>query len=98
MLRGIHREELPGVRLVAAYDVETGLVLVQQGVRTSAPSAQPQAERYDDAGERIVEQVVEADAAHQAELTLAPALLAALPLAGRVVTGDALFCQRGLCA
>lgn len=30
-LRGIHGEELPGVRLVAAYDVETGLVLVQQG-------------------------------------------------------------------
>jgi len=29
-LRGIHGEELPGVRLVAAYDVETGLVLVQQ--------------------------------------------------------------------
>ena len=30
-LRGIHGEELPGVRLVAAYDVETGLVLVQAG-------------------------------------------------------------------
>ena len=30
-LRGIHGEELPGVRLVAAYDVETGLVLAQQG-------------------------------------------------------------------
>jgi predicted transposase YbfD/YdcC len=29
---------------------------------------------------------------------LAPALLAALPLAGRVVTGDALYCQRRLCA
>ena len=42
--------------------------------------------------------VVEADAAHQAELTLAPAVLAALPLAGRVVTGDALYCQRALCA
>ena len=24
--------------------------------------------------------------------------MAALPLAGRVVTGDALYCQRGLCA
>ena len=30
-LRGIHGEELPGVRLVAAYEVETGLVLAQQG-------------------------------------------------------------------
>ena len=42
--------------------------------------------------------MVEADAAHQAELTLAPSILAALPLAGRVVTGDALYCQRALCA
>jgi hypothetical protein len=30
-LRGIHGEELPGVRLVAAYDVRTGLVLAQGG-------------------------------------------------------------------
>jgi predicted transposase YbfD/YdcC len=51
----------------------------------------------DEAGDPIVEQIVEADAAHQAELTRAPALLAALPLAGRVVTGDALYCQRALC-
>jgi hypothetical protein len=30
-LRGIHGEELPGVRLVAAYASETGLVLTQKG-------------------------------------------------------------------
>jgi hypothetical protein len=30
-LRGIHGEEMPGVRLVAAYDVQTGLVLAQKG-------------------------------------------------------------------
>lgn len=30
-LRGIHGEELPGVRLVAAFGVETGLVLAQSG-------------------------------------------------------------------
>jgi DDE_Tnp_1-associated len=30
-LRGIHGEELPGVRLVAAYESETGLVLAQKG-------------------------------------------------------------------
>src|SRR5262249_8411326 len=30
-LRGIHGEQLPGVRLVAAYDVQTGLVLAQGG-------------------------------------------------------------------
>lgn len=35
---------------------------------------------------------------HEAELTVAPHLLAALPLAGAVVTGDALYCQRALCA
>jgi DDE_Tnp_1-associated len=30
-LRGIHGEQLPGVRLVAAYEVRTGLVLAQRG-------------------------------------------------------------------
>ncbi len=30
-LRGIHGEELPGVRLVAAYAIQTGLVLGQRG-------------------------------------------------------------------
>lgn len=30
-LRGIHGEELPGVRLVAIYDVEAGRVLAQAG-------------------------------------------------------------------
>jgi hypothetical protein len=30
-LRGIHGEQVPGVRLVAAYDVQTGLVLAHKG-------------------------------------------------------------------
>jgi hypothetical protein len=30
-LRGLHGEQLPGVRLVAAYDIQTGLVLAQKG-------------------------------------------------------------------
>jgi predicted transposase YbfD/YdcC len=34
----------------------------------------------------------------EAELTVAPALLARLAWPGRVLTGDALFCQRHLCA
>src|SRR5215831_5717394 len=42
-LRGIHGEQWPGVRLVAAYDVRTGLVLAQRGGeahhRTSGASA-----------------------------------------------------------
>lgn len=33
----------------------------------------------------------------EAELTVAPALLARIDWPGRVLTGDALFCQRGLC-
>ena len=33
----------------------------------------------------------------QAELAAAPGLLARLPLRRRLVTGDALYCQRGLC-
>jgi len=33
----------------------------------------------------------------QAELSLAPDLLRRLPLRGRLVTGDALYCQRALC-
>jgi predicted transposase YbfD/YdcC len=39
----------------------------------------------------------EGDAERDGELGAAPALLAALPLAGRVVTGDALYCQAALC-
>jgi predicted transposase YbfD/YdcC len=34
---------------------------------------------------------------HEGELTAAPAVLNAVPLAGRLVTGDALYAQRGLC-
>ena len=35
---------------------------------------------------------------HEAELGVAPAIIKDLPLAGRLVTGDALYCQRHLCA
>jgi predicted transposase YbfD/YdcC len=34
---------------------------------------------------------------HEAELTVAPDLLDGFPLAKRIVTGDALYCQRALC-
>ena len=37
-LRGIHGEQLPGVRLVAAYDVQTGLVRAQKGGEAKNPS------------------------------------------------------------
>jgi hypothetical protein len=34
---------------------------------------------------------------HEGELSKAPDLLASLPICGRVVTGDALYCQFELC-
>ncbi len=37
-LRGIHGEQLPGVRLVAADDVQTGLVRAQKGGEAKNPS------------------------------------------------------------
>ena len=37
------------------------------------------------------------DRTTQSELSEAPALLARVPLKGRVITGDALYCQRTLC-
>ncbi len=37
-------------------------------------------------------------ALHQAELTVVPALLQQIDWEGRVLTGDALYCQRALCA
>lgn len=39
----------------------------------------------------------EGDDEREGELTVAPAVLAMLPLRGRLVTGDALYCQRTLC-
>lgn len=35
--------------------------------------------------------------AHEVELSVAPDLLARVPVRGRLVTGDALYCQRRLC-
>ena len=68
-LRGIHGGELPGVRLVAAYAGESGLVLGQTGVRGDGK---------------------------ESELGMASDLLSQLELKGKVVTGDARYCQRGL--
>jgi hypothetical protein len=66
-LRGSHGEELPGVRLVAAYATRVAWCWRQRGVK----------------GEE-----------HEVGLSLAPDLVAALPRAGRLGTGDALDCQR----
>lgn len=91
-LRGIHGEELPGVRVVAAYDVETGLVLARGGVRRTAPAEEAEEEELVEAKE---EELVEAKV--QAELSLAPRVLRRVALRGRLVTGDALYSQKPIC-
>lgn len=83
-LRESHGEQVPGARLVAVYEVRTSLVLAQRWVRRIA---EPAASTEDELAEGKA----------QAELSVAPALLGLVPLRGRVVTGDALYCQRTLC-
>jgi hypothetical protein len=87
-LRGIHGEELPGIRLVAVSAPEAGLVLAQQGGRTREELAQT-AEAQEEAKE---------EAKQEAELSVAPRLLrqVARRLRDRVVSGDALYCQQAL--
>lgn len=46
----------------------------------------------------LAQEAIDCDASKaEAELTVAPALLARVDWRGRVLTGDALFCQRALC-
>jgi hypothetical protein len=84
-LRGIPGEELPGVRLVALYAVQAGLGdRRQRGVRTKQEPAETDEAR--------------AQAKQEAELRVAPRLLdQGRPLrAGRLVSGDALYCPKAL--
>lgn len=46
----------------------------------------------------LEDELAEEEEKAQAELSLAPDLLRRVPLQGRLVTGDALYCQRALCA
>ena len=64
-LRGIHGEEIPAVRLVAAYAHEGGLALAQKGGVKNQRK--------------------------ESEQGVAPALLAQVELAGKMVTADALY-------
>ena len=68
-LRGIHGEELPGVRLVAGYAHGSGLTAGQKGGQAGTGRT--------DGGPQLT-----------AEL---------LPVAGNLITGDALYCQRSYC-
>lgn len=105
---GIHGEELPGCGWWQRTMWRPAWCWCNRGVRifpasrdtpppTDAPSVAATQNTDQASDEPMNEPVVEADAAHQAELTLAPAILAALSLKGRVVNGDALSCQRALC-
>ena len=83
-LRGIHGEELPGVRLGAVYAAQAGLGdRRKRGVRTKAEPAETAEGRE--------------QAKQEAELSVAPRLLGQVPLAGRLVSGDAPYCQRPRC-
>ena len=68
-LRGIHGQELPGVRLVAGYAHESSLVVGQKGggAGTGGTDNGPATDR------------------------------GTAPVAGNVITGDALYCQRDYC-
>ena len=70
-LRGIHGDQIVGVRLVAAYTHELGLMVGQKGGDCSENQ--------------------------KSELNMASKLLDTVVLTDRVVTGDALYCQRRLC-
>jgi len=68
-LRGIHGEQLPGVRLVAAFTHQSGITLTQEAMPGEGQ-----------------------------ELAAAQVVLERLDLQGHVVTADALYAQRGVCA
>ena len=68
-LRGIHGEQLPGVRLVAAFTHQSGITLTQEAMPGEGQ-----------------------------ELAAAQVVLERLDLRGHVVTADALYAQRGVCA
>ena len=77
------------VHALAAYLHDNGIVLAQEPIDTQAQIAQTQ---------------VDSDATQskpidkgEAELTVAPDLIKRIDWQGRVLTGDALLCQRNLC-
>jgi predicted transposase YbfD/YdcC len=98
------------VHALSAYLHDLGVVLAQEPIEphplatSAAPvpsSSEPKPEPKPDEADKTVAEAkppigkVESDKA-EAELSVAPALLKRLDWHGRVLTGDALFCQRSL--
>jgi predicted transposase YbfD/YdcC len=82
------------IHALSAYCHNSGIVLAQLPVASGAepPNPQPSAKlsKIEQEGEAIM-------AGRQGELSVAPKLLAQIEWQGRVLTGDAIFCQRSLC-
>jgi predicted transposase YbfD/YdcC len=98
------------VHALSAYLHDLGVVLAQEPIephpqprsldqpsqerpREDQPQMSPPIEEADDKAERDKAAIAKAEA----ELSVAPELLGRLDWHGRVLTGDALFCQRNLC-
>jgi predicted transposase YbfD/YdcC len=96
------------VHALSAYLHDLGVVLAQEPIEShprpqslDQPSTQPSQERPREDQPQMSRPIEEADKAAidkaEAELSVAPDLLGRLDWHGRVLTGDALFCQRSLC-
>src|SRR5262249_6908802 len=84
-LRGIHGEELPGVRLVAVYAPRPAWCWRKRGVRTLEEEAETEEGRE--------------QGKQEAEISVGPRLLqeARSLLRGAPGSGDTLYCQKTLC-
>jgi len=108
-LRGIHGEQLPGVRLLSKSQKESGSRARKPALwpvcGLAGSGASPEYQRLtdtclaaycDEAGLVLAQEGVRTEK-REAELRVAPRLLERIDLHGRLVTGDALYAQRELC-
>lgn len=71
--------------------------MLKRGVKTcNACKAPPQAQAPEQAPDREIPQIPEEK--NKVELSVAPQLLADIPIKGNIITGDALYAQREVCA
>src|SRR3989442_3621363 len=70
---------------------------LKRGVKTcKAPNQEERAKQVEQAHQEQIAEIPEEK--NKVELSVAPDLLAQIPLEGNVITGDALYAQRELCA
>ena len=88
------------VHAVSLVDHQTGIVLTQgHGEKTDVePKGEPPAVETTSALTEAQEQEAQEAKKEKSELAVASRLIQQLDWKGRVLTGDALYCQRGLCA